>query len=297
VSAAAPVETRLKIVVALLAVYLIWGSTFLVLRFALESFPPFLLGGLRFGLAGATLFVVMRLRGAATPPARAWLGALLIGTFLFGLGNGLVAVAEQTISSGAAAIVLATTSLWAVLFAALSGRSRPTASELLGLALGLVGVLFLQRGGALSGSASGLTSLLLAPMAWAFGSVIAPRVALPRGGMSAALQMLMGGAAMLLISAGRQEEMRPLTPLAGYAFVYLVLVGSLVAFSAYHFLLQATRPALATSYAFVNPAIALLLGAWFGNEPLTVDHLWACGVTGLAVVSVLRAKVQKQGLA
>lgn len=283
---------RSKVLFALLAVYAIWGSTYLALRFALESFPPFLLGGTRYTLAGAGLYAFARRRGARAPTAVEWRGALLVGTLLFTLGNGLVAVATQlSIASGVAAIVVATTTLWAVLFAMFWG-TRPTGGELAGLALGLVGVGLLQRGGAFHGSPGGMVAVVLAPVAWALGSIWGARMRLPAGHMGAATQMICGGGVMVLMSFLLDEHMKPVTLRALLALAYLMVFGSLVAFSAYRFLLQHTRPAVATSYAFVNPMVALLLGATLAAEPLTPHHMVACGLTVVAVLFVLRSRAR-----
>ncbi|MET0286134.1 MAG: drug/metabolite exporter YedA [Polyangiales bacterium] len=293
VSAAEPRASAPRWVgLSLLTLYLVWGSTYLGMRVALESFPPFLLGGLRYGLAGALLYGWALARGASIPTPRQWGNALLVGTLLFAGGNGLVAFAERTISSGVAAIVVATVSLWSVLFARLWG-ARPSAGELFGLGLGLGGVLLLQRGGAFGSDVPSIVGLLLAPVCWAFGSQWGARANMARGPVGTAAQMLMGGASMLAIGLVSGERLRPLTPAAAWAFVHLVTLGSLVAFSAYQYLLANTRPALATSYAFVNPAVALLLGAALVGEPLDAARLGACAITALAVVFVVRAQTRK----
>lgn len=288
----APKALRSKVLFALLAVYSIWGSTYLALRFALESFPPFLLGGTRYTLAGLGLYAFARRLGAQSPTAREWRGALFVGTLLFTLGNGLVAVATQlSIASGVAAIVVATTTLWAVLFSMFYG-ARPSGGELLGLVLGLAGVALLQRGGAFHGSPGGMFAVVLAPIAWALGSVWGARMQLPVGHIGAATQMICGGSVMVLLSFLLDEQMKPITLRAGLAFLYLMVFGSLVAFSAYRLLLQHTRPAVATSYAFVNPMVALLLGSTLASEPLTPHHLLACGLTVVAVLFVLRSRAR-----
>ncbi|HEY6881611.1 MAG TPA: EamA family transporter, partial [Polyangiales bacterium] len=197
---------RRWVALCLLSLYLIWGSTFLGMRFALASFPPFLLGGLRFGLAGGSLYAWQRLRGVARPTARQWLHAVYVGALLFGIGNGFVAFAQRTISSGVAAIVIATVSLWSVLFAMVWG-TRPARGELIGLLLGLGGVALLQRGGALGGDPLRLVALLLAPIAWAFGSQWGARLDLPRGAMGSAIQMLGGGLVLLAMGLVSGERM------------------------------------------------------------------------------------------
>lgn len=280
---------RVRIALALAAVYLIWGSTYLGLRFALESFPPFRLGGIRYTLAGLLAYALARRRGLPPPRALEWRSALLTGFLLFVLGNGLVAVAQRWIDSGVTAVVLGTTSLWAVLFAALCGE-RPTRRELAGLLAGLAGVLVLQRGDVLGGSPLGIIAILLAPVGWALGSVLGTRLPLPSGMMASGLQMITGGSWMLAISLALGEEMKPLTARALASFAYLVVFGSFVAFSAFQFLLQRTRPALANSCTFVNPVVALVLGALLADEVLTPSHLLGSALTCLAVLAVLRPR-------
>jgi drug/metabolite transporter (DMT)-like permease len=278
---------------ALAAVYLVWGSTYLALRFALESFPPFSMGGARYTLAGVVLYAIMRRRGARAPTGGEWARAFLIGALLFAVGNGFVAVAEHTISSGVAAVVVATTSLWSVLFGAFWGE-RPTRMELAGLVLGLSGVALLQHGGAFAGSLTGLLAIVIAPIGWALGSALIARLAQPPGQMGAAVQMIAGGVTMALIGLVSGERIGVVTPRAVAAFVYLVVFGSFVAFSAYRFLLVSTRLALATSYAFVNPMVALVLGWALADEPLGIMHALACAVTVLGVLCVLRARAPRR---
>jgi len=280
---------RTKIALSIVAVYVIWGSTYLGLRFALESFPPFLLGGIRYSLAGLLAYVLARRSGLRSPTAREWRASLLTGFLLFALGNGLVGVAEHWIDSGVASVVVATAPLWAVLFASLFG-DRPSRTEMIGLALGLCGVVLLQRGDALGGSMIGIVAIVVAPMAWSRGAVLGAHVSLPQGAMASASQMITGGAWMLAISFVRGEQMKPLTASALIAFAYLVVFGSFVAFSAFQFLLRHTRPALANSGAFVNPIVALVLGALIAGEVLTIYHLFACMLTGLAVFAVLKKR-------
>lgn len=278
---------RTKLALALFAVYVIWGSTYLGLRFALESFPPFLLGGIRYSLAGLLAYGLARRSGLPHPTARNWRASFVTGFLLFALGNGLVGVAEHWIDSGVASVVVATAPLWAVLFATMFGE-RPSGRELVGLVAGLCGVLLLQRGDALGGSAIGITAIVIAPMAWSLGAVLGRRLSLPDGAMASATQMIAGGSWMLLIGLVRGERFGVLTVRASIAFVYLVVFGSFVAFSAFQYLLRNARPALANSGAFVNPIVALALGALLANEPLTIHHAFACALTAVAVFAVLR---------
>ncbi len=273
----------------LLLVYVVWGSTYLAQRFALAGFPPFLLGGLRFSFAGLVLFVALKLRGEPWPKLRELRATALVGALFFVGGNGFVAFSQQYVASSVAAIVVATMPLWAALFAAFFG-TRPSRLELIGLFLGISGVALLQRGGAFSGSSLGFLLLVLAPVSWALGSVLSPRLALPRGAMASALEMLWGGIFLLLLSPVLGEVPHRPTAFAIGAALYLVTFGSLVGFCAFTYLLARTRPAVATSYAFVNPVVALVLGSALASEPLDAFSLAACGLTILGVVAVLFAK-------
>lgn len=280
------------VLLCLLALYVIWGSTYLGMHFALESFAPFTMAGLRFLLAGGVLLLALRLRGHALPTPRQWGASALTGFLLLSVGNGAVAIGQQTLPSGVAAVVVGSMPLWAALFAGLWGQ-WPGRAERWGLLLGFGGIVLLNAGGGLSGSLVGAIALLIAPASWAFGSVWSRRLPLPPGLMATAAQMLCGGAISLTLSRVLQEPL-PLspTPRALGAFVYLVVCGSLVAFSAYGYLLRNARPALATSYAYVNPAVAVALGVVFAGEKLSPWTLLAMGVILVSVLLLTRAKAK-----
>ena len=285
---------RWSVPLALAAVYLIWGSTYLAIRFALEGgFPPFLLGGIRFTLAGVLMFGYLRLRGAAVPTRAQWGNAAVMGVLLLLLGNGMVNMAEKTVSSGMAAVAVASAPLWMGIFAAMRGE-RPTRMEWTGLGVGFLGVLWLNAGSSLTASPVGLVCLLVASVAWSFGSIWSRGRDMAPPFMGAAAQMLCGGAAMLLVGLATGERMHAMpTPGGLAAFAYLVVLGSLVGFTAYIWLLKHVRPALAGSYAYVNPAIAVLLGALLANERFGVGELVAMGVILLGVVAITFAKAAK----
>lgn len=292
--AAAPGPARWAVALALATVYLVWGSTYLGIRFALEGgFPPFLLGGLRFVLAGALLFAFLRLRGTPAPTPGQWRNAAVLGLLLVLLGNGLVNVAEQTVSSGMAAVAVAAEPIWIGLFAALRGE-RPSRIEWLGLAVGFGGVLWLNASSSLAGSPAGLLCLLAASIAWSFGSIWSRGRDLAAPFMNAAAQMVCGGAAMLLVGVFAGERMHGVpTPGGLAAFAYLVVFGSWGAYSAYVWLLRHVRPALAGSFAYVSPAIAVLLGALLGGERFAAGELGAMGVILLGVVAISVAKAAR----
>lgn len=285
-AAAPPARVRPLDVAALLAVYLVWGSTYWALRVALESLPPFLLAGSRFVVAGGALYAVLRLRGVPAPRAAEWRGAALIGLLLLGVGNGAVSWAEQWVGSGLAALVVATMPMWAALFAHWLGE-RTSRRDWLGLLLGFGGVALLQSGGELRANLGAALALLVAPLSWAFGSAINRRVRLPAGAMATAAEMLTGGAIMLAFAGARGETLHAVGGRALAAWGYLVVFGSLVGFSAYNHLLRNVRPALATSYAYVNPVIALVIGATLGGERITGLTVAAAGiiVAGVALIT------------
>ena len=271
------------IVLALLAVYLIWGSTYLGIRIALESFPPFLLAGTRFLLAGSVLYLGLRARGTPVPSRSQWAGGALLGTLLLVGGNAGVTFAEQWVTSGLAALGVATVPLWAALFAGLLGR-WPRRFEWAGLALGFVGIVLLNLEGDMRANPLGALILLLAATSWAFGTVWSRRLSLPEGLMASAVEMLAAGAVLLPISLLAGERMSgPPSTRALLAFVYLVTFGALVAFSAYNYLLRRVRPALATSYAYVNPLVAVALGVGLAGERI--------GGSGLLAMVVILAGV------
>lgn len=283
-----------QVAAALMAVYLIWGSTYLAIRFALEGgFPPFLLGGVRFLLAGSVMYAVLRWRGDAAPTAAQWRNTAVMGVLLLLLGNGMVNVAEQTVSSGMAAVAVASAPLWMALFALFRGE-RPTRLEWVGLAIGFVGVIGLNAGSSLRATPLGMIALLVATVSWSFGSIWSRGRDLPSPFMAAAAQMLCGGLVMLLLGLllGERLPMQPSAKALG-AFVYLVILGSIIGFSAYVWLLRHVRPALAGSYAYVNPAIAVLLGALMARERFSGVELAGMGVILAGVVVITLAKTAR----
>ena len=282
---------RGHVALALVALYLIWGSTYLAIRFALEGgFPPFLLGGIRFLVAGGVLYGVLRLRGVPAPTRPQWRNAAVMGVLLLLLGNGLVNYGEQTVASGMTAVIVSSSALWMGVFAALRGH-RPSALEWIGLGIGFVGVLWLSAGGSLAATPLGLAALLVASVAWSFGSIWSKGRDLPTPFMTAATQMLCGGVAMCLVALvlGERFDGMPTAHAIG-AFWYLVVAGSLAGFSAYIWLLHHVRPALATSYAYVNPAIAVVLGALLAQERFGMRELVAMGVILVGVLAITVAK-------
>lgn len=278
---------RWLIAACLLSLYLVWGSTYLGMRFAIEGFPPLIMAGTRFLVAGALLYLFLRLRGAPSPSTAQWRSAALVGSLLLAGGTGGVAFAEQWVASGVAALMIALVPLLTVLFGGIWG-SWPTRLEWLGILLGFVGVGLLNLGGNLRASPTGALVLLLAAASWSFGSMWSKRLPLPAGLMSSAAQMLAGGALLLALSLffGEQMDHLPSIKAVG-ALAYLIAFGSFVGFSSYLYLLKTVRPALATSYAYVNPVVAVALGVVLAGEHVGAVELLAMPVILAGVVLVM----------
>lgn len=277
---------------ALALVYLIWGSTYLALKWMVEGLPPLLAAGARYLLAGAALYLFCRARGAPSPSARQWLSSVPAGLGLFLVGNGFVTIAQREVSSSFSAIVCASMPLLLALFGRLAGE-RLARLEAVGLAIGFAGVVVMTTRELHAASLSA-SLILFAPVGWSLGTLAARRLTQAPGLVGASLQMLSGGLAILLCGALRGEQLPAgPVPLASIAsFFYLVVAGSLVAFSAYSYLLRSTRAAVATSYAYVNPVIAVALGALLGGESLSARALAGGALVVLGVVCVVRARAR-----
>lgn len=280
------------VLLALAIVYLVWSTTYLAIHYLVATAPPLLSAGLRYLLAGFILFAWQRLRGARLPNRQQWLAALWVGLLLFGGGNGCVVLAQRTVSSGIAAMVVAMTPI-AMGLVSLAFGSRPGRREWLGIGIGFLGVAMLSFDKELSAAWLPLVLLLLAPISWALGSVWSVRLPAPSGAMAAALQMLCGGSWMLAIGFLRGETVpSSLSNQAVWAFVYLLVFGSLLGFTAYGYLLVHTRPAVAMSYAYVNPVLAVLLGVVIADEHLSLIRIAAAPLILIGVAFMLRAKAK-----
>jgi drug/metabolite transporter (DMT)-like permease len=298
-SPAPAAPSKAAILLAFAAVYIIWGSTYLGIRFAIDSMPPLLMAGTRYTLAGVLLYGFMRLRGTPAPTAQGWITALIIGICLLGFGNGGVTLGEQYIPTGMASLLVATVPMFLAVLGWLSGVSqRPTALVALGLAIGLGGVYLLasQPGEAhvaLPGKQGiGIIMVLTAALLWAIGSLYSKKKqAAPSPFVAGGMQMICGGMVMLLVGLIRGEangfELAQVTAKSWWAYGYLVTIGSIVAFSAYIWLLTVVEPALAGTYAFVNPVVAVLLGWAFAGETLNFNMVGGAALIVLAVILVV----------
>jgi len=285
---------RTRVITALLTLYLAWSSTYLAIRISLESFPPFFIAGSRYMLVGAGMYFYLRWKGVPSPGRSQWLASLTVGAFLLLGGTGGVVYAEQWVGSGIAALVLATTPLWTVLFAGI-WKQWPARHEWIGLALGLAGILLLNIEGDLHVHPAGAILLVLSAASWSFGSVLSLRLPLPPGMMASAAQMFSGGLLVLVVgfTSGERIPTHPSMRALG-AMVYLAIFGSLLGYTAYTYLLKNVRPALATSYAYVNPALAVVLGIWLADETITAIGVVAM-LTILAGVILVIAGQRRMG--
>ena len=283
----------IAVALALVSVYVLWGSTYLAIRIGLEGFPPFLMGSVRMAIAGALMYAVLRSRGESAPTRAQWKTLAVLSIWMVLLSNGMVTFAEQEVSSGLAAIAVASMPLWAALFGVLRGH-HPSRGEWIGLAIGFVGILWLDAGSALSATPQGMIALIVAPIAWAWGSVWSRDQKLPAPFMSAAGQMLCGSLWMLATGLLTGERMHALpSTTAVLAVASLVVFGSIIGFTAYIWLLHHVRPALATSYAYINPPIAVLLGALLLHERFGMHEIGAMAVILVGVLIITRAKARR----
>jgi len=293
-----PLRQRLRVAAAFLAVYLIWGSTYLAIRFAIETMPPFLMAGFRYLLAGAAVYAWALVRERERPSAAQWRAAFILGGLFFLGGNGAVVWAERRVSSGLAALLIASTPLWVVLLEWLRpGGRRPSGRVAAGLALGIVGIVLLVQPGKLAGAAgpdpAGAAVLIAGALSWATGSVYSHRaeLELPRSLVfTTAMEMIAGS--VLLVAAGLiagelgDAHLEAISLHSLGAFAYLVVFGSVVAFNCFVWLLQVSTPSLVSTYAYVNPVVAVILGWLLAGESLTAMTVAGAAVIVASVASV-----------
>ena len=278
--------SKASIVLAFAAVYTLWGSTYLAIRFAIETLPPFAMASVRFLVAGAVMYVWARVKRAPRPTAREWRAGFVVGGLLLLGGNGAVVWAEQRVASGLTALLVATVPLWVVI----AERKRPTPAIVAGLLLGFGGLaLLVWPIGSIDPTAVGV--LLFGSLSWTAGSLYSRRAPLPKAPLMAIALELLGGGVLLGVAAlvsGKPVHMPSATSLL--ALAYLFVFGSIIGFSCYVWLLQVVRPTLVATYAFVNPVVAVLLGFLLGHEPLSARMLIASAViiAGVACITLRR---------
>jgi drug/metabolite transporter (DMT)-like permease len=281
------------------AIYLVWGSTYLAIRVAIETLPPFFMAGTRFLVAGVILHAVGRLRGDPPPERAHWAPSLLLGALFLLLGNGGVVWAEQRVPSGLAALLVAVTPVWTTLFEWRRGGRAPSMWTGVGLLAGIAGVGLLVAPGELaSGSAvdlAGAAACMISSVSWSAASVLSSSLRLPKSpAIASSLQMLSGGVLLMLAGLVTGEwahvSAHAFSLRSLFALVYLIVFGSLVAFTAFTWLLQVTSPSRVATCAYVNPVVAVFLGWGLAGEPLTPRSLVAAAIIVGAVVLVISTR-------
>jgi drug/metabolite transporter (DMT)-like permease len=292
--------SRATVLVAYATLYIVWGSTYLAIRIAVRSWTPFMLAATRFAIAGGGLYAVLRARGAPAPGRRAWIAATIVGGLMLAGGNGTVCWAEQWVPSGEAALILASGALWMVVLPWLAGQGpAPARVVLLGVLIGLAGVAILVSGHDAGSAVSvgralpaGRLALLGASLSWVVGSLLSRRLPLPTSvALASAMEMLVASPILFVAAALHGEwsgfHLAAVTPAGWAALGYLIVLGSLAGFGSYVLLLVYEGPARASTNAFVNPLIAVVLGAGLAGEPVGARTVLAAGLIVAAVGAVI----------
>ncbi len=293
-----------KIWLALLALYIVWGSTYLGIKVAIETIPPFFHAGIRFLISGIILVVWQKSAGNSMPTRKQWVSTAIIGTLLLLGGNGLVAWAEQFIPSGIAALIIGSVPMFLVIAEALRPNGvKPTWQAIIGLLIGFVGIFILVGPSEISGSDTklnpfGVAALLSACLFWASGSIYSKTADLPKSSlMNTGAQMLMGSISLFIVSLLTGElngwDVTAVSSRSIYGLTYLILIGSLVGFASYGWLLQNAPISLVATYAYVNPIVAVFLGNWIGDEPLE-PRIWVAAAIIIGSVMFINSKSKPQ---
>lgn len=278
----------IKLALAFAAIYLVWGSTYLAIRYAVETIPPLVTAGIRHTIAGSVLLAWACLRGYR-PRREHWIAGMILGALFFLIGHGSLHWAEQHVASGLAALLIATEPMFILLLAWASGQQRISRVSALGLAFGVVGVAILTGASLSAKDASliGILAILVGSVSWAAGVVISPKLKLPTDALARTAVPLVCGAGMLLVAAGVTGEFRGLhwaaiSPKSIFGLGYLIVFGSIVAFTAYTWLLQRCPPTMVATHTYANPVVAVFLGWLLASEPLTIR-------VGLSSIAILGA--------
>ncbi len=280
------------IILALISVYIFWGGTYLGMKFAIETIPPFLMAGIRFSIAGWILYIIYRLKGEKRPSLEEWKNAGIVGTLLLLGGNGVVAWAEQQVPSSIASVLVATVPLWITAFSYISRAKKPGAGSVLGIILGLCGIgtlVWNSNGTSQTTNIWGILALIFAAVSWSAGSMYSRKAKLPSAPLlSTGVQMIVGGI-LLLIAAAFHGDYRGFDPakISGNSWIalgYLIVFGSLIGYTSYIWLLKNAEPSVVSTYAFVNPIVAVFLGWLLAGEKIGVN-------TFIAVLFIIAAVV------
>lgn len=286
---------RTQVLLAFAAIYLVWGSTYLAIAYAVQTLPPFLMAGVRFLIAGAAMYAWAMRRGAVSATRAEWKGAAIVGALLLLAGNGGVVWAEMRIPSGLAALLVATVPLWMVLIEWRGGGASPTRSTVVGLITGFVGLALLIGPSDFLGGDQvdflGTAAVLAGSLAWALGSVVSRRVPLPASPLlGTGMEMLAGGAMLLVAGTALGEwgrlDLAVVSRASLFGLLYLIAIGSWIGFTAYVWLLRNVEVSKVATYAYVNPVVAVILGWAIAGEPLSARMLVATGVIVAGVVFI-----------
>ena len=293
-----------KIWLALLALYIVWGSTYLGIKIAIETIPPFFHAGIRFLISGLILVIWQRAAGQSLPTRKQWVSTAIIGTLLLLGGNGLVSWAEQFIPSGIAALVIASSPMFLVIGEAIRPNGvKPNWQGIVGLLIGFAGIFVLIGPAEISGNATklnplGVAALLFACLFWATGSMVSKSVDLPKSSlMNTGAQMLMGSISLFIVSLITGElqswDVTAVSTRSLFGLSYLIFVGSLIGFASYGWLLQNAPISLVSTYAYVNPIVAVFLGTWLASEPLEPRIWLAAGIIvgSVIFINITRPKI------
>jgi drug/metabolite transporter (DMT)-like permease len=294
---------RLKLALAFLAIYLIWGSTYLAIRYVVETIPPFVAAGLRHSIAGSILFAWAWLRGFR-PTRKEWSASLILGALFFFIGHGSLHWAEQYVASGVSALLLATEPMFILLLGWVFHQQRITRNSAIGLGLGVLGVALLGglEFGVKGSSFAAMLAVLLGSVAWSLGVVLSPRLNLPSNALGRTSLPTLCGAAMLLITAAftgefHRTQWSAITMKSLFGLGYLIIFGSVIAFTAYIWLLQRVAPTLVSTHTYANPVVAIILGWLFASEALTARVVLASVVILGAIVLIRRGESVRENSA
>ncbi len=286
-------KLSLRVILAFLAVYIFWGGTYVAIKLGLESFPPMLLASFRHLSAGLIMFSVALIRKDSFPKLREALFSALIGILMLTIGNGLVTLTEQSVPSSIVSLLIGAVPLWIILMNwAFGDHKRPTLTPLIGVSLGILGIallVFQSKADGISGfDPIGIVLIFTAAIAWAGGSLVSRYATLPKSPfMNLSIQMLTGGSALMVMGTFRQEwalfEFSSVSFNAWLSLAYLIFFGSIIAYSAYIWLLKNVNPTWVSTYAFVNPVVAVILGWLLAGESLSTNALLAAGVIVLSI--------------
>jgi drug/metabolite transporter (DMT)-like permease len=292
--------SRGQIIAAFAAIYVVWGSTYLAIMYAVETIPPFIMGGARFLVSGALLYAWARYRGGPKPTRLHWRNAVIAGAFLLLGGNGAVVWAEQYVPSGLTALLVSILPFWLVIIEwARPPRRRPSGLVLAGLLLGFIGIIVLIGPGNIGGDGDipllGALVLILGSLSWAIGSFWSRDAELPRSGLlTTGMEMLGGGVLLVIVGAISGElsglDIQQVSNASAIGLLYLITFGSLIGFTSYIWLLDKVSPARLGTYAYVNPIVAVLLGWAIAGESLTVRTGVAAAIVICAVALITSAR-------